>query len=284
MLHLVFQQTDIYTLQKAIELDETLKGKVIQVEDEFAVGPIENIYTEEGYNNRIEWWKQVLEFSPYTDSINKVDDHKVVEKIISNLRGGEEVWIWVGQNQHDVCGYYWLISQLKDYQRKVFVLYLNNLPFISEKGGLFYPTVLHEIQPKELLKAKRLARAITLSEFEIDPDEWKKLCNENAIVRILEGGKKIVSKDATFYDKDILNAITPEPQKLQKILHNIFSKSKTKTGDVFLIWRVRELIKEGKIIAEGDWNKGWKEITVRLADVSANEENIDVITTLREQN
>ena len=76
----------------------------------------------------------------------------------------------MAQNAHDVCGYYWLMSQLKDYQGQVYVLYLNNLPFINDKGGIFYPAALHEIQPKEFLKAKKLPRLINLSEFEIDPD------------------------------------------------------------------------------------------------------------------
>ena len=66
----------------------------------------------------------------------------------------------------------------------------------------------HEIQPKELLKAKKLARPITMSEFEVDPDEWKKLCAENATVRILEGGKKIVSREETFYDSEIMKNLT----------------------------------------------------------------------------
>ena len=61
----------------------------------------------------------------------------------------------MGQNAHDVCGYYWLISQLQPYQGRVIVLYMNNLPFINEKGQIFYPTALHEIQPKEFLKAKK---------------------------------------------------------------------------------------------------------------------------------
>jgi len=47
------------------------------------------------------------------------------------------------------------------------VLYFNNLPFINEKGQIFYPTVLHEILPKEFLKAKKLNRKVTLSEFEV---------------------------------------------------------------------------------------------------------------------
>jgi hypothetical protein len=168
----------------------------------------------------------------------------------------------MGQNVHDVCGYYWLMSQLKNYQGRIHVLYLNNLPFINEKGNIFYPTSLFEIQPKEFLKAKKLARPITLSEFEVDPDEWKKHCNENAVVRFLEGGKKIIGKDADFYDKDILANATPQPQKLAKLLSNTLGKMKVKTGDVFLVWRIRELVAEGKLNRQGDWEKGWKEMTV----------------------
>jgi hypothetical protein len=41
----------------------------------------------------------------------------------------------------------------------------------------------------------------------------------------------------------------------------MFSKMKIKTGDVFLVWRIREMINAGKLEAAGDWNKGWKEIT-----------------------
>jgi hypothetical protein len=181
----------------------------------------------------------------------------------TSLTTSEQVWIWMGQNQHDVCGYYWLMSQLKDYQGKVQVLYLNNLPFINEKGQIFYPQHLFEIQPKEFLKAKRLAREITLSEFEVDPDEWKKLCTENAMVRILEGGKKLTSKAEDFYDKEILSAITNDAQKMAKVLNTILGKLKVQTGDVFLVWRMTELMKQMKIEIVGDWNKGWKELVVK---------------------
>ena len=267
MIHIVFQEADIHVLQIAIELDEKLAGDIIQVKDDFAVGPIINIYETEGYQQRRDWWKMLLEFSPYTEQLDIVDDKMTVYKLKEALDADDKqnAWIWMGQNQHDVCGYYWLMSQLKDYQGRIFVLYLNNLPFINEKGGIFYPTALHEILPKEFLKAKKLARPITLSEFEVDPDEWKKLYNENGMVRILEGGKKLVNKDVTYYDKDILAVITSEPQKLQKIFTTLFSKLKVKTGDVFLAWRMREMINEGTLEVHGDWNKGWKEIVLKLA-------------------
>jgi hypothetical protein len=283
MIHVVFQPADAEVLQKAIELDETLAGEVIVIRDDFAVGPVEKIYEAEGFQQRKAWWQTVLEFSPYTEQMDLVDDKLTVHNLIKYLSGKEneedeapistadrQLWVWMGQNQHDVCGYYWLMSQLKEYQGQIQVLYLNNLPFINEKGGIFYPVNLAEIQPKEFLKARKLARTITLSEFEVDPDEWKKLCVENSIVRMLEGGKKIVSKEASYYDQELLAAVKGEGNgKLAKVISSALGKMRMKTGDAFLVWRLRELAAEGKLELQGDWAKGWKEIVVRPVGFAA---------------
>ena len=278
MIHIVFETANIAVLQQAIELDETIQGTILEIKDDYAVGPLGDIYATEGYQLRRDWWKSLLEFSPYTEQLDLVDDKLTVHHLLKQLdeEPDTEVWIWMAQNAHDVCGYYWLMSQLKDYQGRVQVLYLNNLPFINEKGQIFYPSYLHEIQPKEFLKAKRLARPITLSEFEVDPDEWKKHCQESAMVRFLEGGKKIIGKEVSFFDKDILAHINSEPQKLSKILTNTLSKIKVKTGDVFLVWRIRELINEGKLEAIGDWNKSWKDISVKMQGDKSQDTSVEI--------
>jgi len=261
-------------MKKVIELDETLTGDVIQIKDDFAVGPLAGIDTEEGWQARVEWWRNLLQGSPYKESLaGSFDDRLTIKEIKDKLGANtdEQVWIWMGQNQHDVCGYYWLMSQLKDYQGRIMTLYLNNLPFISEKGQIFYPSWLHEIQPKEFLKAKKLARPITSSEFEVDPDEWKKICEENATVRMLEGGKKIAGKTETFYDSEITKNVTGEWQKAGRVLTNTLHRMKIKTGDVFVMWRMKELISAGKIEVMGDMNKGWKDFDVRLAGAKQTE-------------
>ena len=257
MIHIVFQQNDIDTLKKAIELDATLQGEVIQIKDDFAVGPLLNIYTVEGIEIRKQWWREVLAGSHYegiVDDGSVADDNETVADLIERLNADNEevIWIWAAQNKHDVSGYYWLISQLKDFQGRIFILYLNNLPFINEKGHIFYPNNIFEIQPKEFLKAKKLARPITLSEFEVDPDEWAKLCNENKGVRILEGGKKLLQYDYDYYDEELMKVVTPDWQKVNKLLHSFFSKSKITTGDTYLLWRMRLMISENKIDAQGD--------------------------------
>ena len=118
MIHIVFEQANVAVLQKAMELDETLRGEVVEIKDDYAVGPLLNIYETEGYQARRDWWKTLLEYSPYTDSLNIVDDKLAVHQLLKAIdeQPEQELWIWMGQNAHDVCSYYWLMSQLKEYQ------------------------------------------------------------------------------------------------------------------------------------------------------------------------
>ncbi|CAN5205419.1 hypothetical protein BH09BAC2_BH09BAC2_08760 [soil metagenome] len=266
MIHIVFQEADIHALQKSFELDETLRGEVIQIKDDFAVGPLENIYSNEGIKSRKQWWRDVLAGGDYGGKVDseEVNDQKTVADLIEKLNNDpeEKLWIWAAQNKHDVSGYYWLISQLKDYQGSIFILYLNNLPFINAKGNIFYPVNLYEISAREFVKAKRLAREITLSEFEVDPDEWAKLCAENKGVRLLEGGKKLIQKDYDYYDKELEKFISADWQKVNKLIHSFLSKSPEKTGDAFLLWRIKQLISEGKIDAQGEL-KNMKDFEVK---------------------
>jgi len=266
MIHIVFNTADIAALEQAIELDESLSGKIIEIKDDYAVGPLLDIYETEAYQARRDWWKEVLMHSPYEDQLDIVDDKLTVHQLINSLTHDENelIWIWMGQNAHDVSGYYWLMSQFKEYQSRIHVLYLNNLPFLNEKGQLFYPTHLSQIQAKEFLKAKKLARPITLSEFELDPDEWKKLCQENEGIRFLEGGKKLVSMHVSCYDKEILSLLTKNAQKLPSALSNIMAKLKVKLGDAFIVARLKAMEEAGKIVFVGSWTKGWKDMVVQM--------------------
>jgi len=136
MLHIVFQTSDVHAIQEAIKLDTSLEGDIVEIKDEFAVGPIANIYEPEGYQARREWWKQVLEFSPYVGEHDIIDDKLTVHNLIKRLNedASLQAWIWMGQNQHDVCGYYWLMSQLKDGKKELFI--------VDDKDGT--PTFTHD--------------------------------------------------------------------------------------------------------------------------------------------
>jgi hypothetical protein len=272
MIHVVFNEPDVVILNQAIEMDETMAGEVVLVRDDFAVGPLANIYTPEGQEQRRDWWRNVFVGSDHEGIVEegKVDDPAVVTKIKELLTNDEKqiVWIWAAQNKHDVCGYYWLISQLVDFQGRVHILYLNNLPFINEKGNIFYPDWLSQIQPKEFLKAKKLARPVTVSEFEVDSDEWNKITQDEREVRLLEGGKKIVQRDVSFYDQEISKYITTDFQKANKIIHAFLTKSKETTGDGFVLWRLKKMAQTDQFEFQGEL-KGLKDFEVKRKSVVA---------------
>lgn len=246
MIHIVFSEKDASILQSAIELDETLQGKIVQCKDNYAFGLIQNIYSTEGIQTREEWWRHVLAGGDFElaegETFSK--DNDTLAQLAETLSTDESecIWIWAAQNNQDVSGYYWLLHFLKPFQGKVFILYLNNLPFINEKGNIFYPNHLHEIPAKEFLKAKKLAREITLSEFEVDPDEWIKLSSENHSIRLLEGGKKLIQHDEDFFDSELKKYIMPDWQKASKIIHNFLAKSKQVVPEFYLLWRLKTFL------------------------------------------
>ncbi|HQR93848.1 MAG TPA: DUF1835 domain-containing protein, partial [Sediminibacterium sp.] len=42
MIHIVFETPNMFALKAAIELDESLQGDVIEIKDDYMVGPLEN--------------------------------------------------------------------------------------------------------------------------------------------------------------------------------------------------------------------------------------------------
>ncbi len=248
MLHIVFQREDIKTLSKSFELDESLSGEIILIEDDFSIGPLKNIFSEEGIELRKNWWLDI------TGDPNDARDESVsINSLKEKLNNNEDavVWIWVAPNKQDVTGYYWSVSQLKEFAGRVYVLSLNNLPFINDKGHIFYPSHLFEIPAREFLKAKKLARPVSISEFEIDPDEWTKISNEDKGIRILEGAKKLKQADYDFFDEELKKHITADWQKGAKIIHQFMSKTKDAPSEDYFLWRLKKMIAEDLFDVQG---------------------------------
>ena len=142
MIHIVFNEPDVAVLQQAIDMDENLHGDVVQIKDDYAVGPLQNIYIGEGIENRRQWWRDVLAGGDYdgkVDSDDK-DDYKTVAELVGTMRRDENetIWIWAAQNKHDVSGYYWLLNYMKEFQGRVFILYLKNIFLLQFQHGRDY--------------------------------------------------------------------------------------------------------------------------------------------------
>ncbi len=260
MFHFVFQPRDVEVLTVAMDMDEGLDGEIVLISDDYSVGPISNLYSEEGITKRNAWWQEIRQTRPEEEKKHAgliCDDQAALEQILVRMREEEfdQIWIWVAPNAQDLSGYYWIIGLVKEFAGRIYVVFLNNLPFINDKGAVFYPSYLSEIPPREFIKAKRLARPVTLSEFETDPDEWIKLGQENKNIRLLESGKKLVQQPDDYFDLFLKKYLTADFQKAPRIIHHFLSKSPEKTGETFLRWRLEQLGNSGEIDRQGEMLK-----------------------------
>ena len=82
-MHIVFQQADIEALSKSFDLDEDLRSLIFEIKDDYAVGPLKDIYSTEGMEERKDWWRKVLAGGDYDGHVEtgEVNDPKTVEEI-----------------------------------------------------------------------------------------------------------------------------------------------------------------------------------------------------------
>ena len=90
MIHVVFDHANVAVLEGAIEIDETLQGNIIEIKDDYMVGPLGDIYETEGYQERKQWWEGVLQNSPYQDQLAIVDDKLMVHQLLTTLEENPE--------------------------------------------------------------------------------------------------------------------------------------------------------------------------------------------------
>ena len=261
--HIVTGDVAAAPLKDAIVLDPAMEGEIVVIKDVLSVGPLQKEEGQSFSEMRSAFWQEVV-----TNDKNpiQVDDLERLLEIGNELSKNEDakIWLWIAPWPADVCTYHWALQYLGKYIGRLYVINIAGLPFLDENGKVFFPKSIGEIQPREVVKARRLARLVTPAEIEVDGEEWRKLVIENAGIRIHEGGKRLISKSAGHYDNQLISFASQQYQKASKIVGQALSKFNIPTGDLYLGWRLRQLAAVDKLNLQGDVTKTLKDFEVKL--------------------
>ena len=271
MIHILVGHEAAKNLEEAFALDENLKGEIVVLKDTLGVGPIHPNEDEKFIEIRTSFWKDLDTSFPEEEQV--LDENTIKLLAVKAQREEEPLCFWMSPCVTDVCAYFWLLTYLKQFPGMLHTINIVGLPFLNEKGQLFYPTNFSQIPAKEFLKTKRLLKEVTPAEYEVEGDEWARLQQENAWVRTYEGGKKIVSKDVSFFDTLIKNSLTDEFQKAHKVVNETIKKITQTVSHLFIEWRIKELIKANSIVINGDMAKHFKDFEIKKVGDSAVENN-----------
>jgi len=260
--HFVVGDLAAAPLSEAILSEPSMAGEVVVLKDILHVGPLQKAEGQSFSEMRTQFWQQVVP----QDKDLKVDDMERMLEVSAAMYKDESIqaWFWMAPAAADVCAYYWLLPYMGKHKGRFFLLNIANLPFLNADGKVFYPKSISEVLPKEIIKARRLARAVTPAELEVDGDEWQKLVADNAGIRTHGGGKKLASQPETYYDAQLLSYCSQQFQKASRIVSQALTKSAIPTGDLYLGWRLREMAVADRLRLQGNVMKELKDFDIKL--------------------
>jgi hypothetical protein len=242
IVHLITGKEHAETLRENLRQSDLSEEEILIFKDLLNFGPLksENLTYAE---NRNAFWNTV---SPEQQP---VDDLERLMQLSTRLSNGEDLqlWFWMAATAADICTYFWLLHFLKKHQGKLSVINIAGLPFLDEAGKLFYPECIGDLPGKELMKARKLVRKLTASEWETEGEEWKNMVTENAVVRVLKAGKALEGKPMDYFDDSLLAVASEGSKKVHKIIQETKLKNKLPHAGGFLSWRLQQLMEEGKI-------------------------------------
>lgn len=261
--HIVIGDMAMPPLQDAVNEEQEMAGEIVVLRDILHVGPLKKEEGQSFSQMRSAFWKEVVNDEKQDTEVNDLERLlQITTKLNNNPE--DKVWLWMAPWPADVCAYYWMLKYMAKHLDRFYVLNLSGLPFLDAEGKVYYPKNISEILPKELIKARKLARAVTPAELEVDGGEWLNMVEENAGMRLLEGGKKLYAKEESYFDDKLLSFCSHQMQKAHRIVNQAIKKLVVPTGDLYLGWRLRKMIAQEQLLAEGNTDKTLKDYSVKL--------------------
>jgi hypothetical protein len=272
--HLVVGDAAAGPLSEAVMMEPSMQGEIIALKDLLNLGPLKNDEGRPFSDMRSAFWNSIImnEKEPIL-----VPDAQRIEQLLHKLDENPDakVWFWMAPWPADVCAYHWLLGFFAKNINRFFLLSIANLPFLDENGKVFYPKNISEILPKEIVKARRLARPVTMAEVELDGETWNRLTEENSGVRTHEGGKKLASRQEDYYDAQLASFCSHQFQKASRIISQALNKYHMPTGDLYLAWRLRKMAEAGTLQLQGDTTKTLKDYEVKLPGGLSDEQTLE---------
>ncbi|HDR4712711.1 TPA: DUF1835 domain-containing protein [Bacillus cereus] len=266
-IYITFGDSAYGNLKHAFQQKNEYKNaKIICVNEDFSIGPINKLGSIEGMQERKQWLKDVLTtIGPATD-LDYLDwiettlqqNSHIAEEIPSHSK----VILWHGENASDAIGVRFVLSLLHDkniqFEEVNVTEFSNHIEFkVQDSQGKEIPHVLKSLaeMPSEFtFEALQMKKELSQEQVQSFIQDWEKCFQSNGVLRILENGK-IASVSEDYYDAAIFEHTSNEYQRASRIVGEVMGKSEQRIGDTYLNFRVHQLIQQGKLDSQGNLTK-----------------------------
>lgn len=240
MIHILFSASAAGTVRQMLRA-RGLSQRVVDLSDSLNWGPITG-----SFSDRETWLDHhaPLSFGARDWIANDVTNF---DKMIA---ADAERLIWIApRSAAEQSGLYWYLAQYGGANTKMVVA---DYPLREAWRGQA-PFGLGELDQARMAELFDGCASTTWDSARFPEDRWFGLMAEDALLRIVEAGKLRSAPD-NFFDDFIWRQSPDRPTKLLHAIGNIMAASfdlENTLGDDFIIWRLRELVLQGKIRCDG---------------------------------
>lgn len=242
ILHICFSESARGCLRYGTPIELRRKTRAINFLDDLSSGPIDDM---NNIDKRIEWNKSVISFD-FGDLPNNIrENYNDIKKEVSNIKA-EDIYIWYGENGSELSGLLYILSLLKDNVENVYTINVSEKPYIYNNNVIQYHRSVGEVSHERLDWFIGMKKKLNLEDYSSSMEIWRKLRDENSNLRVIKE-KRILSVPESYFDEIILQYTNYHFGRCSRTVGEVMGRVENYISDIYIFWRVLELIKLGKI-------------------------------------
>lgn len=253
IINICFSRSAGETFKHAISNEEfQINQKVIVLFDNLSQGAIKGGVNIE---KRINWYdifmgEDLLKSFVDCDIDELKENYNTFHDEISKIDTSDTLYIWYGSSR-EICGMMYTLELLKNKNLNIYLIDVKDT-VVRRKKIKFKARDTREIIPENIEKYVAAKRKLDLNEYKELLDRWAVLKEENSILRVIDGGK-VESVNQNYFDIYILKYTPKEFRNYMRTIGDVLGRSEDTISDEYIFWRIKELVKSGKIECNGEF-------------------------------
>lgn len=174
--------------------------------------------------------------------------------VCARSAAGEAIRIWYSHNPDDLCGLYWLMAKINQFE-KCGPVYLVKLPewVVTANHTVIRYNGWGEVRPGECGRYAALQQQAPKALISGYAMQWRQLQGENAPIRVVLNGQ-LVSAPENIYDEFILRELVVREDEFSEahLIADVMGKYQLGIGDTWLAFRIEKMLQSGilKVVTE----------------------------------
>lgn len=264
-IHIVFSLSDAGSLKVTLsKIDKQDQCKVLAFNEWFSVGPISNIDTTAGQQDRLLWQMEFDEDFRSAQYVEPAHQLANMVKAVKDIPEHKTIVIWCADNAHDQTGLRFVLHLLRERKENVHVVNVTELYQATE-----FQSLKDVIAPYASgLIDRNYYQAIVRDYYEGIPlhssqrkryeSEWEVLSSSNHVLRLWEEGT-VTGKDENALDEIIIKSIIELEEEQDEdgyilagsVVGRVLDASRQLISYSFISVRIWTLVNQGILLFRG---------------------------------